>query len=150
MGGFMTAYMAGGRMDPPFMPTKTYPHIKGIRVPVSGADPLVTDVYQVTKDAELVSLAIACSRYDDNDHWSFYINGQQVCDSPRSTRRNCRKGCSSRSSSRSSKGTSSASSFTTCHRRPSRCGSTIKCSHKEELQCHMYRRPSLRKALSRN
>lgn len=81
MGGFMTAYMAGGRMDPPFMPTKTYPHIKGIRVPVSGADPLVTDVYQVTKDAELVSLAIACSRYDDNDHWSFYINGQQVCDS---------------------------------------------------------------------
>lgn len=81
MGGFMTAYMAGGRMDPPFMPTKTYPHIKGIRVPVSGADPLVTDVYQVTKDAELVSLAIACSRYDDNDHWSFYINGKQVCDS---------------------------------------------------------------------
>ena len=81
MAGFMTAYMAGGRFDPPFMPTKTYPHIKGIRVPVSGADPLVTDVYQVTQDAELVSLAIACSRYDDNDHWSFYINGKQVCDS---------------------------------------------------------------------
>lgn len=81
MGGFMTAYMAGGRFDPPFMPTKTYPHIKGIRVPVSGADPLVTDIYQVTQDAELVSLAIACSRYDDNDHWSFYINGKQVCDS---------------------------------------------------------------------
>lgn len=81
MGGFMTAYMAGGRMDPPFMPTKTYPHIKGIRVPVSGADPLVTELYNVPQDAELVSLAIACSRYDDNDHWSFYINGKQVCDS---------------------------------------------------------------------
>ncbi len=68
-------------MDPPFMPTKTYPHIKGIRVPVSGSNLIVNDMYYVQQDAELVSLAIACSRYDDNDHWSFYINGKQVCDS---------------------------------------------------------------------
>lgn len=81
MGAFTTAYVAGGRFDKPFMPTKKDPFFKGIRVPVSGSDPLVTELYTVPKDAELVSLAIACSRYDDNDHWSFYINGKQVCDS---------------------------------------------------------------------
>lgn len=81
MSVFKTNYQVGGRMDAPFMPTKIHPLIKGLRVPVSGLDPLVTELYTVPKDAELVSLAIACSRYEDNDHWSFYINGKVVCES---------------------------------------------------------------------
>lgn len=76
----MTAYMAGGRFDPPFMPTKTRPYTKGIRVEVASDMPIAEHIFTVTTDAELISLAIACSRYEDRDYWNFYHNGTMMMD----------------------------------------------------------------------
>lgn len=76
----MTAYMAGGRFDPPFMPTKKRPYTKGIRVEVASDMPIAEHIFTVTTEAELISLAIACSRYKDRDYWNFYHNGTMMMD----------------------------------------------------------------------
>jgi len=81
MGGFVTNYQAGGRYDFPFMPTKTNPFIKGIRVPVTNDMGVATHTYIVGHErAELVSIAIAASRYEDLDNWSLYVNDRLMID----------------------------------------------------------------------
>lgn len=81
MSGFGVNYQAGGRMDFPFMPTKTDPFIKGIRVPVTSDIPVAKHTYTVTHDrAELVSIAMAASRYEDRDNWSLYVNDRLMMD----------------------------------------------------------------------
>lgn len=78
--GVPVAYVPGGRFDPPFMPTKTKPYIKGIRVEVPNGVPIVEDFFSPATDVELVAVAIAANRYDDRDHWNLFVNGEQICD----------------------------------------------------------------------
>lgn len=81
MGGFTTNYQAGGRMDFPFMPTRTQPYIKGIRVPVTSDMGVAEHTFTITqKRAEMYAVAIAASRYEDRDNWSLYVNGTLMID----------------------------------------------------------------------
>lgn len=79
--GVPIAYVPGGRFDPPFMPTKTNPFIKGIRVPVTNDMGEAVHTYTIGHEkAELVSVAIAASRYEDRDNWSLLVNGKLMMD----------------------------------------------------------------------
>ncbi|WP_338749772.1 Low copy number virion structural protein [Bacillus sp. FJAT-52991] len=79
--GFQINYLGGGRLDAPFFPTKTQPFIKGIRVEVTAGAPAAIHVHTVDRESELISIAIACSRYDDTDNWDLAINGRLIVES---------------------------------------------------------------------
>lgn len=76
---FNLNYLAGGRLDPPFYPTKPSPFIKGRRVTVSG--PVTTDTYNVPGEMELLTMSVGCSRYNDKDHWSLKVDNKLLFDS---------------------------------------------------------------------
>lgn len=80
MSGFTVSYVAGGRFDPPFYPTKTQPYVKGIRLVMGSSDPISTHLFTMPKDGELISVAIACSRYEDADHWDLIVNGKTIAE----------------------------------------------------------------------
>ncbi|ANB66132.1 hypothetical protein GFC29_3809 (plasmid) [Anoxybacillus sp. B7M1] len=81
MSGFAVSYVAGGRFDPPFMPTKRFPFIEGIRIEMSSSEPVVVHKYTVPQDAELISIAMAASRYYDTDYWGVKVNGKVLAKS---------------------------------------------------------------------
>lgn len=82
LGGiFKATYNAGGRLDPPFYPTKTEPFIKGIRIEILSDASLSTNIYQIEKASELISVAIACKSYYDKDNWDLVINGVTIVES---------------------------------------------------------------------
>lgn len=76
---FQVGYQAGGRFDFPYFPTKPTPYIKGRRVRVN--DDVVTDIYPVPYEMELLTISIGCSRYTDSDYWHLYVDGKQIYDS---------------------------------------------------------------------
>lgn len=78
--GFQIVNVAGGRFDKPFMPTKKNPYTKGIRVEMANGQPIAEHTYTLTTDAELISIAIAASRYEDRDFWNFYVNDKIIMD----------------------------------------------------------------------
>lgn len=78
--GFQVVNVAGGRFDKPFMPTKKNPYTKGIRVEMANGQAIAEHTYTLTEDAELISIAIAASRYEDRDFWNFYVNGTMTMD----------------------------------------------------------------------
>jgi hypothetical protein len=78
MSMFNVAYMAGGRFDPPFMPTKTQPFIKGIQLAVGGAIQEYSSTYTVPEEMELLSVSLGCSRYNPKDNWSLLLNGDPI------------------------------------------------------------------------
>lgn len=79
MGLFNTVYTAGGRHDYPFMPRFHNPYFQGIRVEVTSGDSIVENIYTVThKKADFLSMAIACSRYEDQDNFNLFVNDNQL------------------------------------------------------------------------
>lgn len=79
--GFDVVNVAGGRHDYPFMPRFHNPHFKGLRIQVTSADEIVEEEYVVeSKYADLISIATACERYADKDHWSFFVNDKIVAE----------------------------------------------------------------------
>ncbi|RJS60108.1 Low copy number virion structural protein [Bacillus sp. PK3_68] len=79
--GFQVNYIGGGRLDAPFFPTKTNPYIKGIRVEVTAGLPAAIHTHIIDRESELISISIACSKYDDLDNWDLLINGQEIVES---------------------------------------------------------------------
>lgn len=77
---FHVVNVAGGRFDKPFMPTKKNPYTKGIRVEMASGSAIAEHTYTLTTDAELISIAIAASRYEDRDFWNFYVNDKMIMD----------------------------------------------------------------------
>lgn len=75
---FTTSYLAGGRLDYPFFPTKQKPFVKGRRVLVSGD--VATDEYIVPEDMEFITMSIGCSRYYDSDNWLLKIDDDLIFD----------------------------------------------------------------------
>ncbi|MGE7624641.1 Low copy number virion structural protein [Viridibacillus sp. NPDC096237] len=79
--GFITTYTAGGRFDAPFFPTLTEPFIKGVRVVIGGSDSFVTNTYTIARKSELISIAIACTEYYDEDNWDLVVNNKTMIES---------------------------------------------------------------------
>jgi hypothetical protein len=68
-----------GRLDYPFMPTKTTPYIKGKMLEIPGTVGTFDVVFTPEFDIELVSVAVGASRYHPTDNWSVFI-GQDIRD----------------------------------------------------------------------
>ncbi|MED1650225.1 Low copy number virion structural protein [Bacillus pacificus] len=75
---FETNYLAGGRLDPPFHPTKTEPFIPGF---IMDSFSLQTNetTYTLPADMELYAISVSASIYELDDKWSLIVNGQTVC-----------------------------------------------------------------------
>lgn len=71
-------YLAGGRLDPPFMPTKTFPLIVGDMVESSGAGK-VEKKLTLEAECELLSVAVGVSNYEPKDYWNLYVGNDLVC-----------------------------------------------------------------------
>ncbi|MGG3797728.1 hypothetical protein [Metabacillus fastidiosus] len=62
-----------GRLDYPFMPTKTIPYTEGILLTVPGQIGEFTIDYSPPIDVELFSIAVGANRYHPTDNWSVYV-----------------------------------------------------------------------------
>lgn len=78
MSGFNVTYTAGGRFDPPFFPTKTWPYVEGNRLPIPDKTGLHVLKYEVTEEMEFMSVAVGATRYEEIDHWDVDVNGKHV------------------------------------------------------------------------
>ena len=69
------ANAAGGRFDPPHYPIKTLPYIMGKKMQVPNNIVLeLEESFVLPFDAELVSVAVSCSEYHDDDNWEVYVD----------------------------------------------------------------------------
>lgn len=66
--GFGVNYTAGGRFDPPFYPSKPLPFIKGHKLSAVAGNNVFP--YTVPYDVEFIGVAVSCSKYETDDHWS--------------------------------------------------------------------------------
>ncbi|HDR5274721.1 TPA: Low copy number virion structural protein [Bacillus thuringiensis] len=75
---FETTYLAGGRLDPPFHPTKTEPFIPGF---IMDSTSFKTDEvkYTLPAEMEIYAISVSSSIYELDDKWDLIINGQTVC-----------------------------------------------------------------------
>ncbi|WP_242136623.1 Low copy number virion structural protein [Bacillus cereus group sp. BfR-BA-01360] len=73
---FAVNYMAGGRFDAPYFPTKTKPYIEGRRIGID--DAVSIDKFSLDFETEMIAFSIAASQYDDRDYWNLFINDEQV------------------------------------------------------------------------
>lgn len=65
--------LRGGRLDYPFMPTKTIPYVKGQLLEVYGEVGDYEITYTPEFDIELVSVAVGASKYQPRDYWSLFV-----------------------------------------------------------------------------
>lgn len=76
-GANFASYLVGGRLDPPFMPTKTMPFIEGTMFESRGGK--VDSKLVVEEDCELLSIAVGVSDYEPRDYWNLYVGDKLVC-----------------------------------------------------------------------
>lgn len=76
MSGFNVGYVAGGRFDAPFWPSKTIPYIKGRILKVGTISTQVE--YKVPFDAEFFGVAVGASKYNTEDNWTVAVNGVPI------------------------------------------------------------------------
>lgn len=72
------SYLVGGRLDPPFMPTKTAPFIEGIMIESLTAGKAEHRL-NIEEDCELLSVAVGVSFYEARDYWNLYVGDKLVC-----------------------------------------------------------------------
>jgi hypothetical protein len=77
-GANFASYVVGGRLDPPFMPTKTNPFIEGVMVESPSAGKVESKLV-VEVDCELLSIAVGVSDYEAKDYWNLYVGDKLVC-----------------------------------------------------------------------
>lgn len=77
-GANFASYLVGGRLDPPFMPTKTHPYIEGIMVESKLAGKVENRLI-IDEDCELLSVAVGVSNYEARDYWNLYVGDKLVC-----------------------------------------------------------------------
>lgn len=75
---FETTYLAGGRLDPPFHPTKTEPFIPGFIMDSFSFQTNET-TYTLPADMELYAISVSASIYELDDRWSLIVNGKTIC-----------------------------------------------------------------------
>lgn len=76
---FQVAELAGGRLSPPFYPTKVMPYVKGEIIESFGLG-VVDKETVISFDTELLAIAVGVSQYEARDFWNFYIDGKVVCE----------------------------------------------------------------------
>lgn len=74
--GFRVGYTAGGRLDPPFWPTKTVPFIKGQIIKIGTVS--AQEEYTMEFDAEFFGVAVGASSYKTEDNWTVAVNGKPI------------------------------------------------------------------------
>ena len=73
---FNVGYVAGGRFDPPFWPTKSIPFIKGQIMKVGTAS--TQEEYVLEQDVEFFGVAVGASDYKTEDNWTVAVNGVPI------------------------------------------------------------------------
>ncbi|MFY0127856.1 Low copy number virion structural protein [Bacillus cytotoxicus] len=75
---FTTSYLAGGRLDPPFYPTKTKPFVPGF---IMDSASFTTEEFKYTlpADMEFYAISVSCSVYELDDKWDLLVNGEYFC-----------------------------------------------------------------------
>jgi hypothetical protein len=72
--------LESGRLDDPYMPTKTEPYIKGRMIEIPDKFGVFQDVFKLDHDVELMTVSVAANRYAVKDNWYVYIDSQTVFD----------------------------------------------------------------------
>ncbi|MCZ4246911.1 hypothetical protein BXO87_02065 [Bacillus sp. GZB] len=70
-------HLNGGRLDYPFMPTKTVPYTEGILLEIPGQVGEFVTEYTPPIDIELTSIAVGANRYHPTDSWSVFVKDDQ-------------------------------------------------------------------------
>ncbi|WP_187355450.1 hypothetical protein ['Paenibacillus yunnanensis' Narsing Rao et al. 2020] len=73
--------IAGGRLDPPYWPTKTYPCFVGreIQIPrTADVSRVITDRFRLTESAEVYAVSFKTDSTDFRDYWNLTVSGREV------------------------------------------------------------------------
>ncbi|MEC0180458.1 hypothetical protein P4H61_02980 [Paenibacillus peoriae] len=75
----LSRYIVGGRLDPPFYPTKTKPCIASRRIDIDGlrvleSKRMVTDIFKVSNDLEFFAISIKADKITPADYWSLVVD----------------------------------------------------------------------------
>lgn len=62
-----------GRLDYPFMPTKTSPYTEGLLLEIPGMVGDFSIDYTPSVDVELTSIAVGATRYHPTDSWNVFV-----------------------------------------------------------------------------
>lgn len=83
---FSVSYVSGGVIDkvrelpyPHFSKNKT-PYIKGQKLNLNNAKKVTTDTFSLPFQTEFLSVAVACSCYNDEDYWELTLDGVKICE----------------------------------------------------------------------
>ncbi|QDX93968.1 hypothetical protein EEL30_17720 [Brevibacillus laterosporus] len=79
----LARYVVGGRLDPPYYPTKTRAHfigreifVKGMRS--SGTKRVITDTFHLSHDVEFYAISIRSDIITPSDYWNLLIDNQMI------------------------------------------------------------------------
>ncbi|MDF9411390.1 hypothetical protein GOP56_03345 [Brevibacillus sp. 7WMA2] len=79
----LARYVVGGRLDPPYYPTKTRAHfigrdiyVKGMRS--SGTKRVITDTFHLSHDVELYAISIKSDIITPSDYWNLLIGNKLI------------------------------------------------------------------------
>ncbi|WLR50025.1 Low copy number virion structural protein [Bacillus tianshenii] len=78
---FETSYLGGGRLDPPFYPTKPKPYTLGRRITIPNGTGPVIDSFTLSFDVELIAVAVDARRNEELDRWDLKVNSNLVIES---------------------------------------------------------------------
>lgn len=73
--------MVGGRLDPPYYPTKPHPHFIGraIRIPAkANGDRVIKDTFTLSHDLEFYAISIRTNMNSVEDFWNLTVDGRVV------------------------------------------------------------------------
>ncbi|OBZ11880.1 hypothetical protein A8L34_16290 [Bacillus sp. FJAT-27264] len=74
-------YVVGGRLDPPYYPTKPSPHFIGrnIEIPAKAqGDRIIRDTFTMSHDLEFYAISIYADVDSIEDFWSLKVNGKTI------------------------------------------------------------------------
>jgi hypothetical protein len=78
MSMFQAVYVADGRLQAPFFPTKEEPYIEGFLLQVPSQSGAFIEKFTATWEMEFMSIAVGASRYDDFDCFDLKVRGKLV------------------------------------------------------------------------
>lgn len=77
----LARYLVGGRLDPPYHPTKTSPYFVGrsLTIPAKAtANRVIKDTFYLSHDLEFFALSVRTDSENLMDYWNLWVDGKQV------------------------------------------------------------------------
>jgi hypothetical protein len=74
-------YIVGGRLDPPYYPTKPYPHFVGRQIDIpfkAQGDRVIKDTFTMSHDLEFYAISFLSSMISVEDYWNLTVDGKMV------------------------------------------------------------------------